>query len=285
MTRAVPAMFPGAVRELRCWNESALAGLGRRLDGAWRGWCAGWGFESAPVRCENAREAGSLYAGPRHWFEVGMFSNDGLWIGMPGHEPSSWIRQAAFGDNVASAGWTVAEHVARDAWQDLCRELASAFDADVVADSSACATALPAGHRLPWSGAVVAQLTTAGATLQPLVVHLGPAVATGHCPADAARPQVARSALTPVSEALGHRGVTLDVHLARAEVELGMLQSLRLGDVVVLSHALDRPASVRWSACAQADEAPPLFDAHLGRRGARKAVELVALRVPPSRSH
>lgn len=280
----VSAVSPGATRALRWWNEAALAGLNRQLDGAWRSWCAGWGFDSGPVRCSNASEAATFHADVRHWYQAGRFGSDGVWIGIPGHEPSGWIKRGAFGDAAAGQPSTVAERVALEAWQDLQRELASAFEADVVADRGV-SSGLPAGHRLPWSGAVVARLTLAGDIAEPLVVHLGPAVAAHRCASVRSAgglEKVARGALSPVADALGHCKVTLDVHLGEAEIELGMLQSLRLGDVVMLSHGLDQPASVRWPASRDTAQNAVLFDGHLGRHGTRKAIEVVPHRPPTS---
>lgn len=277
MMDTASAVSPGAPRALRWWSGSALAGLHRRLDGAWRSWCAGWGFDSGAVRCSNASEAATLYADVRHWYQAGRFGGDGVWIGILGHEPSGWIKRGAFGGAAADNPSTVAERVALDAWQDLQRELALAFDAAPPAERNVPG-GLPAGHRLPWSGAVAAKLPLAGDIAEPLAVHLGPAVAAHRCgPVRSAGglETVVRGGLLPVADALGHRRVMLDVHLGEAEIELGMLQSLRLGDVVTLSHGLEQPASVRWPASQGTDEHAVLFDGHLGRRGTRKAIEVV----------
>lgn len=272
-----------AVRPLRWWNEATLAQLARRLDEAWQSWCAGWGFESGAVRCWNASAAPQLYDTVRHWSHAGVLATDGLWLGVAERAPADWIRRGAF--DVAAEGQTtpiapIADRVALDAWRDLQHTLACAVGAEASAEAPEAATGLPAGHRLPWSGAVAVRLALAHGPLDAVVVHLGPGAAA-HGGERVPRAVVAKAScepLTPVAEALGQRPVTLAVHLSEVDIELGMLQSLQTGDVVMLSHALEQPATVRWADVSRQGETPTLFHGHLGRVGPRKAIAVHPLR-------
>lgn len=286
------------VRALRWWTAPAMAQLHRQLEGGWAAWCNGWGFERAAVACANACESSQAYSTVRHWQQVGALDGDGVWIGIPDADPAHWLQQGTFAAGPERQLTPVARRVVTEAWQDLQREISRALVPEAQAGVQAAVTlrsALPAGHRLPWSGAVAGRLSVADGRLGALVVHVGPVVAAGHCVAarsmSAPAPTAAR--LTSVADALGHRQVMLDVHLGAAEIELGMLQSLRVGDVVVLSHALDEPASVRWTDTeanagvntADRHRRTVLFEAHLGRLGPVKAIEAVPPRTPATQTH
>ena len=76
---------------------------------------------------------------------------------------------------------------------------------------------------------------------------------------------------TPVLAAIAARSVTLRVELAPVEVDLGTLQSLRVGDVLTLPHRLEQPLDLH------APDAPATVacTAYLGSRDGRRAVELI----------
>jgi len=278
------------VRLLRWWTPHALAGLSRRLDGAWAAWCDGWGFEHTPVICANASEVSEAYATVRHWQRVGVMAGDGIWIGSPHAEPAHWLQQGMFANGSERQPSPVASRVALEAWWNLQLEIADAIvpmTGEAARVSEPLPSAFPAGHRLPWSGAVGAKLPVANSPLGALVVHIGPSVAAAHCGVAQgnASPALARSPLVGVADALGHRRVSLDVHLGEAEIELGMLQSLRIGDVVVLNHALHQPATVQWTTSSEPSGSEVLFEAHLGRLGPFKAIEAAVRRIPATINH
>jgi len=278
------------VRPLRWWTPQAMAGLSRRLEAAWATWCGGWGFERRPVVCANSSEASEAYATVRRWQRVGILGGDGIWIGSPHAEPAHWLQQGLFAAGPTRQPSPVASRVVLEAWQDLQHEIACAIapETDATARSSEPPpSGLPAGHRLSWSGAVGAQLSVANGLLGALVVHIGPSAAAAHCVVarGTASATQARSPLASVADALGHRRVSLDVHLGEAEIELGMLQSLRIGDVVVLDHALHQPATVQWTTASEPGGRSVLFEGHLGRLGPCKAIETAPRRIAATLNH
>ena len=274
-----------SVRPLRWWSEFELTTLSWQLENAWHAWCAGWGFDSGPVQCWNAFASADLCGTVRHWSHAGVLHSDGIWLGVTDHMPADWILRGAFEAEPANATFPVAARVAQDAWQDLQQVLAVAVHTEPIAEDCALALDRPAAHQLPWSGAVVAKLALNHGPMEALVVHLGPAVAEHVCapPAKSGVTRTPSVVLASVAEALTHRRVALEVHLGEVEIELGMLQSLRIGDVVMLSHVLGEPTTVRWAALPGQTESPILFNGHLGRSGQRKAVEVIPHRPFKSR--
>lgn len=83
----------------------------------------------------------------------------------------------------------------------------------------------------------------------------------------------------PLDHALTHLEIGIQVELEPLDLTIGQLQSLDLGDVVVLSHPLDAPALVKIIATDVVNPAdvPQVLDgcqAWLGKSGQRLAVEL-----------
>lgn len=96
-----------------------------------------------------------------------------------------------------------------------------------------------------------------------------------------AGPSEAAPSPTPLVLALANSRVTVQVELAPLELTIGELESLRMGDVVVLDHALDEPAVVRSASHATRATVSPTTDAlcsaWLGRSGTSIAAELHAV--------
>jgi hypothetical protein len=85
--------------------------------------------------------------------------------------------------------------------------------------------------------------------------------------------------LSPLKEALSQRSLTVRVELQPLVLSLGQLQSLTVGDIVVLSHPLDMPAQLNVDAgeiivSAGETQPEPLCRAWLGQSDGNIAVEL-----------
>lgn len=270
---------PSVARPLCWWTDSALSALRQRLEPAWHAWCRGWGFHGGSVQCTNASESGTVYGAVQRWLQISALQNDGIWIGSHEADASHWLRHGLW-PGVQDPLPPVASGAGDDAWLDLQCDLATALGLTLTKELDTSCTDLQSWHQLPWSGAVMCRLLLADTLMEPLVVHIGPVVAACLCDLskNPSLPSSERHALTSVVDALSHQKLALDVHLGQAEVELGMLQSLRVGDVVVLSHELDQPASVqlKLKGHAEHNERMVLFGAHLGRRGDFKAIEAIA---------
>lgn len=86
-------------------------------------------------------------------------------------------------------------------------------------------------------------------------------------------------ALVPLKDALCLRSLTVSVELQPLTLTLGQLESLAVGDVVVLSHSLDLPAQLKVDTAdlfvfPGEDQPPPLCQAWLGQLHGNMAVEL-----------
>jgi hypothetical protein len=129
------------------------------------------------------------------------------------------------------------------------------------------ASPLPAELR-PWSGGVHA-LCGGDAPLRLLVG--GEAVrawTAAHGGTNAATARPARQPLQSTVHVLRDRPMALRIRLAECRLALGELGDLQVGDIVRVPHLLATPARVSLG------DAGPVFAAHLGCVGQRKAVEL-----------
>jgi hypothetical protein len=132
----------------------------------------------------------------------------------------------------------------------------------------------------PWSGLVIVSAPDAGPLFHSLLLN-------AQCVRMLLRSQANQPTtpkrvpqapiVTSVEQALADHKLPIQVELAGCELDLGTLQSLRLGDIVPLSHALDEPLLVSTPAygafCA----------GFLGRQAGSKAIELLRPSKPANR--
>ncbi len=169
----------------------------------------------------------------------------------------------------------VSASVAAEAREDWCARLRKWLGVPAEAEPTSVAEtqgALPRGMTQPWSGAVWLAVGWCGLRFQLAmsfshIVRLLGQHSVVSTDAETAEP-VTRPALVPVLSALSAEALSVTVELSPVRLELGVVAGLRLGDVVRLPHALDRPLRVRVG------DAPPLFQAFLGQIDEHKAVEL-----------
>lgn len=77
----------------------------------------------------------------------------------------------------------------------------------------------------------------------------------------------------PLNQALGSAQLEVAVHLSAAQLNLGQLSQLHVGDVITLAHALDQPAHVVFPANSPTSEM--LCKAWLGQSCGLRAIELM----------
>ena len=78
----------------------------------------------------------------------------------------------------------------------------------------------------------------------------------------------------PLVHAMAARPLAISIELSGVELDLGALQSLQIGDVVVLAQRLDEPMLAR-----SRDGGAPLCSAFLGRRGAIRRSSCIVFRL------
>jgi hypothetical protein len=259
----------GRVRLLRWWSRAALDVAAARLREILERWGGDWGLELRSLRAANAT-ATTDPVPPSTATPIvpGVL----LWP-CPG-EATAALHQLLFDAAPAEGGVepTLASDVAGQAWRDLLGMLSPAWPT-----RSSSATDDDAAQG-PWSGALHVHFVLAGSTGRcEFGLHIGPAPAASWCAAAAVDELGAaadRPPRVPLWTALSARRTRLAVTLSSVRLDLGSIQSLQVGDVIALPHALDEPLHVGVAAGGRG--APrPLCKGHLGRRGDRKVVELL----------
>jgi len=208
-------------------------------------------------------------------------------------EPRKALLEALFaagenqGGNLESL--RLADEVAQAAWMDWCQSLTAVFTGisgnaprnDREADPQRKPSAPPASILQPWSGSLLLTFPWCGQTMEVLVGFHAISTAIGNDGAfkkrslrkDSGQPQLP---LVPVLQAVSELRLTLCVELFPFEIDLGSLTSLRPGDVLRTSHSLEAPAILTNPLKSGQLEADILCGGFLGKRNARRAVELTA---------
>lgn len=247
---------------LYAWTNAQLGALVDTLEGPWNLWLQGWGLQAAgQLLCRPAAPDDAV-AG---WQPAGHGGDQRAWFAAQAQEA---IGQALFALPHPSATGTVAPSVGSAAFADLRSAMAAALEL-VPADAGLQGDQPATG---PWCGCVAVELPLAG---YPLRMMLNASCVEAAVPAataaDAQRGTGGVGLVSPEA-AMSGQILTLKVELDACELDIGTLQSLRIGDVVPLSHPLDAPARV----LAAGDQ--HVCDAYLGKQGSRKAAELARSR-------
>jgi flagellar motor switch/type III secretory pathway protein FliN len=101
----------------------------------------------------------------------------------------------------------------------------------------------PAGAERRGSGAIVVSFTVGSLAFDYIIspVTLERYIENMEKPVTEARPR-----LVPMPAALGNQKIRASVSLGSAELSLGELATIRVGDVVTLDRLVDQPASMRF---------------------------------------
>ncbi|OWQ46378.1 hypothetical protein CDL60_12900 [Roseateles noduli] len=286
---------PAAARALRWWSAGALTTLSQRLDGCLRAWTARWDLTLEDLALSNAQQRpDGAPTGPDAWHG---------WLGQAGSGlPWIWTGATSAGSHGVHAvhgplgqGETLAQSVGRAMFGRAAdgsiayeaAQLATDELGDELSRRFGHALHGSAGRSMPprvaaWSGSVIARLDLRGAETLTLWLLLdGDSAAT--LLRDLPRPGAA-AALPPlqstVTAAIAAHTAALRVELAPVVIDLGTLQSLRVGDVLPLPHRLERPLELRAP-----DDARIACLGYLGARDGHRAVELLPTSDTPVSGH
>ncbi len=258
---------PSAARPLRWWSAASIATLSQRLDGCVRAWATRWEASIDELAVFNAHEVPVGVSAPDAWtpwlgHATGL--HPWAWVGNGDEPPALGVARALFGRTTEG---TVAHELAGRAWVEFGDEFARRLG-----QVAAAAGPFGAPSPRPWCGDIALRLQLCGAGSFDLWLRVD-GDSAAHLLRDQGRPaaRALRPVDTPVLAAIAARTVTLRVELAPVEVDLGTLQSLRVGDVLTLPHRLEQPLDVRTP------DAPAAVacTAYLGSRDGRRAVELI----------
>jgi flagellar motor switch/type III secretory pathway protein FliN len=230
-------------------SQRALAALGE--------WAAGWAvLPDHAVACGDACEAAPETL-EQAWSRRVLADGAEVWTALP-WDAQRWMEQLVFGLDEGAPHSPLAGTVAADALEALQGQLLEALTGQ--ASRPGPAVTLPAALLRRGAGTILCTVQLGVRTLRLLL----PATAQG-APAPVKR---AATPVAPLREALAAVPVPLTVELCRAELTLGYLRTLAVGDVLALPMALDAPLQVRGPGATK------LCPAHLGAADGHRAVEL-----------
>ncbi|HEX7888050.1 MAG TPA: FliM/FliN family flagellar motor switch protein [Ramlibacter sp.] len=249
-----------AAQPLRYWRTEQLERLERLLGQALRSWASDWGLpeDVARVSCHRAAACaegatqGTTLRGPEGAL---AWLRDASWTGA--------LAEELFGH--AGGTGAIVEEVARACVDDFTRRLVLALAMPGALPERTTAAPHYGG---PWSGQVWAVLPFDGALLMNCAAV--DACLGGSGVAGQPRSLPGSSAAMPLLQAAAAQRLALQAQLAPCEIDLGVLQDLRPGDVLRIPHPLDAPLQVRTESGAT------LFSGHLASSRGRKVIELSA---------
>jgi hypothetical protein len=268
----------GAAESLAWWDEPVLEALSRCVQAAWTQWTNDWiGGAGFVGSCTCTLAHANPDAAQAHWEPLGARKQAAAWIEV---RPNSieHIQEAIFGPehHCATAPGRqggIAQEVAARAWASLANDLRNCLSVDrgdpQRSPERACFQ--------PWSGFVRIGAPAGGPLAHSLLLNAEcvRAIAEAQIKASSvARLPQSSSTVTPLRDALADHKLAVQVELAECELELGMLSTLRIGDIVPLAHALDAPLLISTS------RQDRLCAGFLGRHSGAKAIELQRATVP-----
>jgi hypothetical protein len=276
---------------LRYWSKQEVQRIAAILIDACSAWASRWLGPRDSARCEAAVAAARAYGaeGPTvpvfAWTlhssdPAAEFQASSAWIGCDANAsrnvsvPLYQLMTSILFDERADAS-SIAAEICNTACIDLLSTLRATLKlegGDEFVLAAKQDEPLPAHVFGAWSGGVAIPLpvTKAG-----LIVYLNGACAEKILGRSSEiSSQMRRPPQVPLLEALRAQPIHLHVGLRSVALSLGQLESLALGDVVVLPHALEEPVRVTGPS------GEDLCVAYLVRKDERRAVEL--LREPSS---
>jgi len=265
-----PASSASRARPLHQWSRARKEAVQSHFAEIHRAWCADWlPTDDASAHGDTAvwlsdSEAESAFV-PKGWTAFWSFAD--ATVVMPGYTALHAIARAMFGLDAVREVSGIADVVARAAWTDWLRRLTTspALEGSELQEVAPPKDGIPA---MPWSGALWLRWRWCGGFWRLALPREAVAAWAGAESAEAVAPAVPAPPTTGLDRALAHEKVILRAALGGAELNLGQLQSLRIGDVIPLQHRLDTPLKVITG------EGTELCEGWLGRRQGRIAIEM-----------
>jgi len=271
---------PPLSRPLRWWSATALDVLARRFAPAWQSWGQDWGIDVGDLRAFNANEAATQAF---QWMPLNASGAQipGAWASVKDSSPSDLLGNLLFGTNPGRPTSPMAADVSAKAWVALEAQIALVLQPASSGIELSVTEQIPTTETKPWSGAVRLQCQFAGVAGASLWLHLGVSQAAKLSSAGQTPKRLdslGKPRFVSVVEAVSHLPVRFSAEFNAAELSLGTLQSLRVGDVLTLPHRLDAPLTVLSQPTSSSDSTSPAHKvcfAYLGARDGHRAIELV----------
>ncbi|MGC3963602.1 MAG: FliM/FliN family flagellar motor C-terminal domain-containing protein [Rhodocyclaceae bacterium] len=235
-----------------------------------KAWSRDWLDAGDPLNvmdCRVATESSfALWSGGYanwRWMSLGLDGSRLAWVAAP-LDVEAQVAAACGLDtsHPLATHSSIGDTLVVQAWSDLLIRLGGgAF----VQPSASSAVSPMSTLSAPFSGAAMLYLDLSGV---PLVLALNGSAVLNLAPRRDSIEQVPTVAMIAPSEALKRLGVLIECSFAPTEVALGTLNSLTVGDVLVLEHGLHEPLHVNTR------EGSPVCRAYLGRHAEAFAVAL-----------
>jgi flagellar motor switch/type III secretory pathway protein FliN len=238
-------------------KRSRAEQLSQRALAALSDWAAGWcALPDHAIACSDACEAAPASL-EQAWSRRVLADGAEVWIALP-WDAQRWMEQLVFGQDDGARHSPLGGTVAAGALDALQAQLLQGLSGQ--ASRPEPGAPLPPALLRRGVGSVLCTVQLGARTLRLLL----PAAAQG-APAPTRR---GTAPLAPLRDALAALPVPLTVELCRAELTLGYLRTLAVGDVLALPMTLDAPLQVRGPG------ATAICAAHLGALDGHRAVEL-----------
>lgn len=247
-------------------SDTVLAAVSGHLRGIVDAWCAKWGIAASDMEfdCSRAWEAQAVPAG-LSWRASRSNGDDTWWYACP----ADWnlqLRHAMFPFGAGEPS-QVSESGLADETAEVASQALFASLSGTVHGGASVAVAPPDAAWSRGAGVVALRLGLGKQSIQVVLSQTAVSGIAQRAGNEARR----QTPLAPVNyqHALRHIRLTLPLEVGRAEVGLGSLMLLGVGDVIRLDTLADRPLTVMGpGGCA-------LFDAYLGLAGQQVALEVV----------
>lgn len=269
MTQAVPAEPTRQVRALTWPTHRTLSRLEAWCGTALATWAQKWGVRLGRVTCLPAAQAIREDGAGQgiQWVERPVDSTSSFWVGAPGCDPEVAMAELLFsrsdGPRAPSPlGGVIVREVARDALEALLAAFETAMDTTAPGRgelegrggnvSPLPRRSPPLKDLRPWSGSVRLALWVPDIAQPILSIHLPALLLDRFLPKTAGVVAAVhtgirlRAPVCPLPLALREHGVRLQARLADLPLTLGLLTTLRQGDVLVSQHRLELPLHV-WA--------------------------------------
>lgn len=244
------------MRPFRLISASRMAQVEERISHAAEAWCKDWIPAPATllVRCRAADTAAKKTG--HSWFHCGELSGGPL-LGIGDLSLSKLVELLSSSSIKGAPSSSLRNwgYLALTGLLQGCSNVRGALQTLPGIDATLFRTG---------SGAVVAEIDVAGISL---LIVLDAATIEGLLPSTQARP-IARGGLSRRGVLLSDVSVRLEACLSPTSIEVGDLSSLQVGDTLQLDHLTASPVLLF------SDGGVELGRAHLGRRGASRAVRL-----------
>ncbi len=264
---------------LQWWTNAQLDALSRRVAQAWAAWAHDWLSDAVPTaEAANGMLAHEWPDGETAvWLPLGVRGEAAAWIDAR-TDPLAALFERLFEGDASLTPRPLAEHgvaqgVASRAWIALAEALRGAL----ALDSAPAHISPDSALFKQWSGGALLSLPLCAKLPRAMLLNAACVRAIqgahGERTAEGVSVQKSSAAVFPLAQALANRMLPLRAELGSCELDLGSLESLRIGDVVPLPHRLDAPLLVSTGSNVQ------LCVGFLGRQDGFKAIEL-ALEMP-----